>query len=617
MSWTPPSQRRPGSEGEQASPFAPRATPGTTDTPNDDTVVEQDPVASQLQQAQQSADLGLGDLFADTAEVAEDRTNGIDPDADLAHMFDDAELGTQPETATSEPAVDLGDLFADAPIEDVETRESASNVFDSMARQSADDAPQPPGAQAAPVLNRKARRAMRLGGDVATAAASTPPSAPQAPVYAVLEGYFDYERLWPEVEAVLGVVQQDPQLQGLVTRMELTRDLQQDARQREELIGHLRPALANSNVGILNPSDMEGVFGAVYDELLGISVLGKLWRDDSVTEIMVDSWDRVVIEREGRLEQTPLKFRSKHHAATIARELARRVSGRALSARTPLVTAELPQARVTFAVGNVVRGGISITMRKHRTLKTLDELLALGSLNQQMVEFLHDCVRGRAAILVSGGTGTGKTTIINLLSSFIPDTERVVTIEDAFELQLANTFVVALQTKESASADDEVSITMDDLMRNSLRMRPDRIIVGEIRESAAAVTMLAAATSGHEGTMTTIHAPTGAVAVNERLADMLAQSRNVSGEMARRTISSALQLVVQVTRGRRGQRYISEISVIDRTCILPEGAILPEPVFIGEESADGVIHFRRVGRVRPETEIGERLVARGITRWCE
>jgi len=162
-----------------------------------------------------------------------------------------------------------------------------------------------------------------------------------------------------------------------------------------------------------------------YDELLGISVLGPLWRDDEVTEILVDAWDKVVIERHGRLEETnpPIKFRDPEHARKIARDLALKVSDRALTPANPLVTAELPGARVAFAIDKVVKSGLSVSMRKFRPLLNMDGLLNIGALDTQMRDFLADCIKSRANVLVSGGTGTGKTTMINALSTFIPHSE--------------------------------------------------------------------------------------------------------------------------------------------------------------------------------------------------
>ena len=286
--------------------------------------------------------------------------------------------------------------------------------------------------------------------------------------------------------------------------------------------------------------------------------------------------------------------------------LALKVSDRAVSRAIPLVTAELPSARVTFAFGAVVKGGLSITIRKFRPLLGLEDLLRYGSLDEAMVAFLSDAVRARAGILVSGGTGTGKTTIVNLLSSFIPDTERVVSIEDAFELKLANTHVVSLQTKEASSLDDTVSVSLSELLRNTLRMRPDRIIVGEIREGAGAMVMLSAASTGHDGTLTTVHANSADGAVNERLPDLIRQSRGgLETETILRSIINAFDLVIHVTRTRDGRRYLSEVSAL---CGIVDGRIELQPVFSGTETSEG-IRFERYP-LGSDTELHRRLADR-------
>ena len=331
---------------------------------------------------------------------------------------------------------------------------------------------------------------------------------------------------------------------------------------------------------------------------------------------MVDRWDKITVEKNGKLQETTLKFKNAEHAASVARNLAIRISDRALSSSIPLVTAELPNARVTFAFGAVVKGGLSITLRKFRRLLTLDELKAKRSLSEDMVSFLSDAVRARAGILVSGGTGTGKTTIINLLSTFIPENERVITIEDAFELNISAKHVVSLQTKEASSRDDQISITMADLLRNTLRMRPDRIIVGEIREGEGASVMLAAANTGHDGTMTTIHASSADLALNERLVDLVRDVRNSPDEAIKRTIMAAFDVVVQVSRGRKGQRYISDIAVVDRSNYV-NNELKPLSIFIGEEAKDGTVNHRRVGKVVPNGLLGLKLNMIGVPeeRW--
>jgi pilus assembly protein CpaF len=417
------------------------------------------------------------------------------------------------------------------------------------------------------------------------------------------------------VDAVLSVAGNDPHIQGMAAALEFTRDPEVDSRQKNELFEALKPALARGGVRIPDTRDVPFALQMAYDEIIGTSVFGDLWRDDAITEIMIDSWDKIVVEQGGRLHTTPMKFRSPEHANSVARNLALRISDRAVSQTIPLVTAELPQARVTFAYGAVVKGGLSITIRKFRELMTMDELIRYGSITPEMVDFLKDAVAARAGVLVSGGTGSGKTTVINLLSSFIPSNERVITIEDAFELQLVNTHVVSLQTKESSGLDDTVSVTLADLLRNTLRMRPDRIIVGEIREGEGALVMLSAATTGHEGTMTTIHANSADMALNERLTDLVGEARSNANEVSiRRSVASAFELVVQVTRGRHGRRFISEIASVDK--VGADGTISVTPIFKGVQAPDGAVSFTRFP-VDPSGGVGVRLAERKevIAKW--
>ena len=424
------------------------------------------------------------------------------------------------------------------------------------------------------------------------------------------------ERYWPLVDRIMTVAGSDVDVQRLTGRLELIADSNADAEQRDSLLHILKPKLAAAGIQISDPKDIPIVLEMAYDEMVGISVLGAHWRDPSVTEIMVDRWNKVTLERDGKLEDTPIRFRDPDHANSVARSLALRLSDRAVSRSINLVTAELPSARVQFAYGPVVRGGLSITIRKFRKLLDLDDLLRFRAINNEMIDFLQAAVRARAGILISGGTGTGKTTIINLLSNFIPNNERVITIEDAFELHLANNHVVSLQTKEAASADDSVSVTLADLLRATLRMRPDRIIVGEIREGEGASVMLTAANTGHEGTMTTIHANSVDMALNERLVDLLRQSRSSTDETILRTIASAFDLVVQVSRGRRGNRFIAEIAVVERST-LHDGMLHPMPLFIGEDDENGGARFRRVGSLGPDTILGHKFIDAGVetSRW--
>lgn len=425
----------------------------------------------------------------------------------------------------------------------------------------------------------------------------------------------EVEQLWQIVDRTLGVISGDTALQRLAGALRLLPDREAHRSQQIEFQAALRPRMAQAGITLGSVSSVEPVLDLIVDEVTGISVLGEYYRDPDINEILVDRWDTISVERLGRLERTTTHFRDPQHAESTARGLALKISDRAVSRSIPLVTAELPSARVTFAFGSVVKGGLSVTIRKFRDLLSLDDLLVYGTLNEEMVEFLRAAVSARASILVSGGTGTGKTTIVNMLSTFIPDSERVITIEDAFELKLANSHVVSLQTKEASSLDDMVSVTLAHLLRNTLRMRPDRIIVGEIREGEGAMVMLTAANTGHDGTITTIHANSVDAAMNERLPDLVRQERNgMDDGVVLRSIAGAFDLVLQVSKSRNGRRYIAEISNVGGVDA-QTGRIILEPVFTANETAQGTT-FRHHG-VRADTELGRRLTEGGWASWTK
>lgn len=434
------------------------------------------------------------------------------------------------------------------------------------------------------------------------------------------------EHLYDVVDRILAFVSQDPELQKMVAEFELTRDLEQDYRQRVMLEERTAPKLLDASIFITNPREVGTVFDMAYDELIGISVVGDLWRDPDVDEIMIDAWDRICVERYGRLEDTGRRFRSQEHAERVARNLSQIISDRMVSRTNALPTAELPKARIQFVWGNIAASGMAITIRKFRDLLGMDALLSGASLSEEMRDFLVAAVHARATILVSGGTGTGKTTMINALSEFIPDSERVITIEDAFELQLSNRHVVSLQAKAKSSSDDTVVYTQEDLMIASLRMRPDRIIVGEIREASAAVVMLQAANTGHEGTMTTLHAENAAGALNNRMTNMLMRAGvGFSDEVARSEVAQAFDLVIQISK-RAGHRFISEINLVD-VSFVETGYIRSLPLFSGAITvgSDPEFHdvqrvtayFRQVGRVPRTSKLGMKLAEAGedAQRW--
>ncbi len=420
--------------------------------------------------------------------------------------------------------------------------------------------------------------------------------------------------LWAAVQQLLGVIQGDTDLQRIAANLELTLDRSVDERQRTALFAALTPRIgAVPTLSKMRREELVMAAELAYDELLGISVVGPFWRDDTITEILIDGWDRIVIERAGKLELTPVRFRDLDHVRSVARNLALVTSDRALSAATPAITADVAGARVAFTIDKIVKSGVAIAIRKFGRLMDADGLLRAGAWNEELQAFLADCVTARANVLVSGGTGAGKTTLINALSGFIPANERVVTIEDAFELQLRAQHWVQLQTKEAASSDDQVRVSLADLLVHTLRLRPDRIVVGEIREPAGAVVMMQAAVTGHDGTMTTIHANDVFQALNFRLAFLARTGADMDQDVASMEVATAIDVVIQVTR-EQGRRYVQTVSVVDvQDCI---GArIHPQEVFRASLQ-EGHVVFERTGGVRADTALGQKLAAAGLLeRW--
>ena len=420
---------------------------------------------------------------------------------------------------------------------------------------------------------------------------------------------------YPTVQRMLGMISGSAGIQQQLKHFEITRDPEIDAEQRHRLRDAVEGPLLEAEIRM--PSEAAGrvIWDLLYDEYTGLSVLGEVWRDDDITEICVDAWNSVTVERNGNLEKTGITFVNAEHANSVTRALSQHMSDRQVSPANPIVTAQLPGARVQFIWGALSADGLAIAIRKFRDLLGMASLLGYGSLTQDMVDFLRDAVHARATILVSGGTGTGKTTMINALSEAIPPEERVITIEDAFELQLSNNHVLSLQSKTKSSSDDPLEITQEDLLIASLRMRPDRIIVGEIREPKAAAVMLAAANTGHDGTMTTIHANSSHSALNSRMVGLVARADGGFSEtVARNEVGQALNLVVQISR-RHGRRYVSEISVVDPSTVT-KTEIRSETLFVGEIGAGQTVNFRQVGAVRADTHLGIKLDAVGLgKRW--
>jgi pilus assembly protein CpaF len=301
----------------------------------------------------------------------------------------------------------------------------------------------------------------------------------------------------------------------------------------------------------------------VMAELFGYGPIDRVLAWPDVTEVMVNGPYVVLVERAGKITETGWKFLDDAHVERVVRRIVKPL-GREANSRSPLVDARLPDgSRVNAVVAPCALDGPSITVRKFQQNKMkLADLVDRGALSPEMARFLAGIVAARLNIVVAGGTGSGKTTLINALSQFIPDGERVVTIEDAAELKLQQRNVVRLESKK-ATLDDPTSVTIRDCVVNALRMRPERIIVGECR-SAEALDMLQAMNTGHDGSMTTVHAndPRATISRLETLAMMSGLDLPVI--VIRKQIASAIQYIVQAARLRDGSRKVTHVTEVQR-----------------------------------------------------
>ncbi len=326
----------------------------------------------------------------------------------------------------------------------------------------------------------------------------------------------------------------------------------------------------------------------VADDVLGYGPLQRLLDDPAVTEIMVNRMDRIYVERKGQLTLTDSRFSSEDHLRKVIERIVSKV-GRRIDESSPLVDARLEDgSRVNAVIPPLAVGGSSLTIRKFSKVPlTVRNLIDFGTLTPEMAELLNACVRAKLNIIVSGGTGTGKTTLLNVLSSFLPQDERIVTIEDAVELQIQQEHVVRLESRPP-NTEGKGEVTIRDLLRNSLRMRPDRIVVGEVR-GGESLDMLQAMNTGHDGSLSTVHSnsPRDAVARLETL--VLMAGMDLPLRAIREQIASAVNLIVQISRLRDGTRRITHVTEVQGM----EGDI------VTLQDAFRLRLLRRRGRPRP------------------
>lgn len=335
----------------------------------------------------------------------------------------------------------------------------------------------------------------------------------------------------------------------------------------------------------------------VINNILGFGPLEPLLADDNISEIMITGIDMIYVERKGKLEEVNLHFDSEDQLLQIIENIVAPI-GRHIDASSPLVDARLPDgSRVNAIIPPLAPKGPTVTIRKFaKTALSVRDLLGFGSLTQDMVDFIEACVRGKLNVIVSGGTGSGKTTTLNILSAIIPDNERIITVEDAAELQLQQEHVVSMETRP-ANVEGKGQIVIRDLVANALRMRPDRIIVGECR-GGEALDMLQVMNTGNDGSMTTLHAnnPKECIARLESLA--LMSGVELPSRAIREQISSAVQLIVHQSRLRDGSRKITSISEVIKT---EDGEPIINPIF----------EFRMYGYDEEKGKVKGRHVATG------
>jgi pilus assembly protein CpaF len=313
----------------------------------------------------------------------------------------------------------------------------------------------------------------------------------------------------------------------------------------------------------LSRDDRQRLAAEIADDIFGYGPLERLLADPTISEIMVNGPKDIWIERSGRLSQTTLTFTDASHLRRIITKMVGQI-GRRIDESSPLVDARLPDgSRVNAIIPPLSLSGPLLTIRKFAQNRFgMSELIEIGTLSKDAAEFLQNCIKAQLNMLISGGTGSGKTTFLNALSAAVPDSDRIVTIEDAAELQLDQRHVLRLESRPK-NIEGEGEITIRDLVRNALRMRPDRIIVGEVR-GAEALDMLQAMNTGHEGSLSTVHANAPRDALNRLETMVLMAGYELPLRAIRSHVSSALDLVVQVDRLDDGSRRVVEISEVQR-----------------------------------------------------
>jgi pilus assembly protein CpaF len=376
---------------------------------------------------------------------------------------------------------------------------------------------------------------------------------------------------WQEQRAAQGLNQREHQLEEMRQKMHqfvihelgplLTDQRVSEVELRRQVDEQLLRALGQERLA-LTVAERQVLVQSVTDDVLGYGPIDQLLRDESITEVMVNGPHHVYVERSGKLRLVDdVKFSDETHLRRIIDKIVSQV-GRRVDEANPMVDARLPDgSRVNVVVHPLSIGGPFMTIRKFaKDPYTVEDLIGFGSFTPQVAHFINQCVKGRLNIVVSGGTGTGKTTLLNVLSSFIPADERIVTVEDAKELQLHQIHVLPMEARPP-NIEGKGEVKIRDLVRNSLRMRPDRIVVGEVR-GGEALDMLQAMNTGHDGSITTVHSNSPRDTLSRIETMTLMAGMDLPVRVIREQMASALDMIVHLTRLRDGTRRVTHVSEV-------------------------------------------------------
>ncbi len=395
----------------------------------------------------------------------------------------------------------------------------------------------------------------------------------------------------------------------LIAELDPAMDVSRTDEVRQTIQDLFDQVLTQENI-ILSRPERERLFEGIVAEILGFGPLEPLLADENVSEIMVNGPEKVFVERKGKLSKTTIVFENNEHVMKVIDRIVSPL-GRRVDESSPYVDARLPDgSRVNAIIPPLALNGPTLTIRKfEKDPLTIDDLVKFGSMSPEVAEFLKACVMARLNIVVSGGTGSGKTTLLNVLSSFIPNDERIITVENAAELQLRQEHVVTLESRPP-NIEGKGEVTIRDLVINTLRMRPDRIVVGECR-AGETLDMLQAMNTGHDGSLTTAHANSPRDVLSRLETMCLMAGMDLPVRAIREQVAAAVDLIVQQARLRDGSRKIINVTEVQG---MEGDVIVMSDIFVFEQQ--GIENGRIIGRLKPtgiRPKFSDRIEAAGLT----